>query len=365
VSKVFTLAAICGLLVGEISRSEVTAYHQMLEGISPDEAVVARQYVERKYSPALRGLRGFHSLLLPPNAGTSYIEEKINSTYRNKLVSTEYGKLLADRAFRNTIVLRLYSDVPLKNGFVDWAQPMWVNDKTIRHELMGAFHAQDDVGGIIALNNYQSVQAGLTTFVHELFHMLDGNQPTGDSIDSFLAEYRAILAEVQFYLEFQRSEKNSKAFVKAYLPLSEWHESLLDKPFFGGEASVDQEKVFQATLDLLFPSSPQYKIGKIKLLNSKESPENTYALIKRSLIKIMSGRAFNEEPGLIEFSTDPIALQDLADTSMKTRGLIEDYFSSSANKELLNLQTIYNLREKGLNSAYNGHGGPRPRGPGG
>lgn len=255
----------------------------------------------------------------------------------NSLILTPYGHQLAEKVIDGNVSkvgVILFFEVPLVNGRADFSQPMWVTERNSIHNLFGLFTSDGEVG-YIALNNYQHKWYAKYTFAHELFHLLDGNHSTDSNIiDAFLSEYRAILAELKFYQEYiAYKKKNKELYVN-----SKWHDELIG--FWG---TINADRVFQVTLDLLYPLAPKnVAIDKDTLQLFHE------AIITGDLYKV----GYTEDKSILALKRNENAI---------SRKIIQDYFKSNSNKGLLDIRYINILREKGLNTFTS----PRPRGPGG
>ncbi len=343
-------------------KAQIISVTQTLESIAPDAEVDVRLWVDKKFSrdSKITNLIGNHALIIPPSANASYADNSVLRKLVAHLATSPLAVTLMESAFnpKNSVELRLFFDVPLENGRINWMRPMWENDKMIRHELLGAFHAEGGAA-IISLNNHQSKDVAAYTFAHELFHLLDNNRPTGDFVDTFLAEYRALLAETEIYLQAKNANKKSNAPIKDFFMESRDHEALLSRPYFVGDQKVDEKKIFNATLDLIYPANPQF------LIKTEDEDPSTYSLVRRALIKILNGQ---EElaPTILEFSSAPEELSRITKKNEAIRERIKQYFSKKKNEELLEYDRIYNISGERLNSSSGNGGGTRPRtGPGG
>ncbi len=369
-SKHFTLTAFCGFAVALASFVAIaqvkTVYFS--ENLAINDADKIRSHIESKYTRLMEPLSlvGNHAFLLVPNSNeTTESEQFVFDQYVTQMAQTEFGLSLVKRFVKrkpnnqliSSIGLKIFFDVALKNGSIDKETPMWMTDRTIHHELMGAFHSKDNLA-TVALNNFQFRGEGLYTFVHEVFHLLDGNSLTGfGDIDDFLAEYRAILAEAVFYREFNYPES---ALV------SDWHDNMLSKSWlpFSNTVSVDTEKVLQATLDLLYPLDPEFTISKVHGIGNtrlETSARNTYDFIVNSLTKFGNDPSLPEQTILLEFSKKTSDLKRIGAENRNRRELIESFFKNDKNKGLLTIDKINNFLDKGFNVPGAGHGGPKPR----
>ncbi|OQW46977.1 MAG: hypothetical protein A4S09_16160 [Proteobacteria bacterium SG_bin7] len=361
------------LVVFSISIAQNIVTYQTLEAIALDAAVLARNRVESiTRHPNISELRGHHAVIIPPSRIT-YEDIRFYEEFKSQLSKSSYGQILLGAALAGKeLELRIFHDVPIENGIVNHTRPMWVNDRLVRHELKGAYHS-DEKRGVIALNNFQSKDEAVYIFAHELYHLVDGNKPKGD-FDGFIAEYRANLVEAIVYLQRKLEDKIPKFSRDVFIESKEY-ENLLDRPSWlrsvfssnTPDPVVDPDKVFKATLDLLYPETPKFRILRVATIEPQaliDEEMNSYEIVIRALVKILGG---NEKifPSLLEFTENPGDLKVLADRNKKMRTRIEDYFSNPQNKEIFKLETIYNLNSERFNNAYQGHGGPRGRGPGG
>lgn len=344
--------------------------HQTLEKIAPESAENMRRFVGNMVATnsAFFNLTGHQAVIIPPSIFESRDDVFFKEEFFQKLARLRYGQDLLRSVLANgkKIDLRIFHDIPIENGLVDDIRPMWINDQLVRHELMGAFHS-DGQWAVVALNNFQSKDVAVYTYAHELFHLVDGNPPANE-FDGFVAEYRAILVEANIYLQSKIENQNSRAISKDVFMESDWHETLLDKPYlFGafGKNQVNAEKVFDATLDLLYPQKPTFRILRVSTLQSRNLVEekiNTYEIVIRALTQIFSDdKSFL--PSVIAFTSNAEDLEELRLKNSKARSLIHNYYIE--NKKLFEFEAINNFNPSKFNNAYQGHGGPRPRGPGG
>ncbi len=339
----------------------------MSEYLSDDEALRARSHIRRNYSESLNAMNlvGSHAFLLVPNskdtakAEAFFVRQFINQTGLSPFGITllqKFVKVKSNGTLISSVDIKLFSDIPLKNGGIDDETPMWMTDRLIHHELMGAFHSKEDEA-TIALNNFQFRESGLYTFVHEVFHLVDGNTLTGsEDLDDFLAEYRAVLAEALFYKEFTDSNDDDRNLV------SEWHEDMLTV----WKREVDTDKVFKSTLDLFYPKDPKFKISKIQAIGRTQIEEsrNTYQFIVNSLTKFTDDPSLTEQTAVLEFSEDRSALNKIAEENKAKRAIIEAFYKDKKNEHLFSVETLKVLLEKGFNLPGAGHGGPKPRNSG-
>lgn len=365
-SNKLTLLPICVLaFVLAMSAQGVEVYTQTLKALASDpygDAFLASRHITTLYPHIFRKLKGNHALITPPNVQFTQSDQIVFDQMKEKLSTSEYGALLLQTANTNgkSLELRLFHDMPLEDGFVNEDRPTWVNDEMVHHELAGAYSSRGRIG-LIALNNNQPRASGTYTFAHELFHLLDNNDQTGD-FDYFLAEYRALLTEAVVHLQIKMaSAKSSDVNLE-----SEEHEKLLDKPILGiGATTVDTKKVFEHTLNLLYPENPRFKIDAVLSLENSNwiRKTDTYAIIKSAIVKILNGRD-DLNPVVLQFTEDPKELETLAKENKEMRERIKEYFNRSQNKNLLSVEMLKNLHPMEFNRAGNGDKRVR-NGPGG
>lgn len=265
----------------------------------------------------------------------------LNKILGDIYLSSSFGRdLLRKIDLRNTplrklvVRLRIFFEIPIEFGKPNFKKPLWVSERESVHELYGAFES-DGQFGKIALNNFQNRHHAPYIFIHELFHLLDGNieeNRAGDKIiDNFLAEYRAVLAEATFHEEYSPYLKSKGEAYK----ISKWHDKL-----------NTETAVLEKTLDLLYPKNP------IVVPVAK----NSFDYLVESLGK-------NGSQGFVKigFTDNSELLANKKTENLNLRAHVVTYFKDAKNRELLSSSYLQNLRASGLNK-FDSIGGTRPSG---
>ncbi len=347
--KILAIAFILPLMTSSFSQAGVISYGQTLEALCLDCTVSAWDYSIRnqKEIPAYANPNNIQPakeivLFVPPefkNAEMIVLNNAVNRVSKSTFAEKLLTKILRrDNGEDSSIVnVKLFFEIPIEFGRANFNKPMWVTERDSIHELYGAFDSNGE-NGTIALNNYQYNVNLPYTFIHELFHLLDGNEKIGDHIiDNFLAEYRALLAEIKFHQEHIKYHEEKKQYYMA----SKWHDQ-----FFGYFTNT-QKEAFKKTLDLLYPENPQMSA----------IDKNSFQFLVERL-----GYGNTLSPSIrVGFTNDPQILKSLAKTNKEKRDYIENFFDKSENREHLNPSYLNNIRPQGLNN-FESIGGPRPRG---
>ncbi len=309
-------------------------YGNALESLCMDCNDDSRSFIKDYYQiPSTDSNASKEVILLVLPGLTDYAEKNLGNRFMNGFNSTAYGKEIIEKLNNRTIGLSIFFDMAVNNASIDLNEPLWIVERKSVHELFGASYYRNNVGWI-ALNNYQHPEMAQFTFVHELYHLLDGNLKIGnDIIDDFLSEYRAVLAEVVFYQQFKRVK-------------TPWHGQFKDDWWPMGRTK--EEKIKTYVLDLLYPLNPEYtSLGK-----------DTYSELQRILHS--EGDTIDDTLSHLKFSSDPDRISLVVKQNEKMRDYIENYFDQKPNKSLLGETHIHKIRSEGFNDSER----PRPRGGG-
>lgn len=280
-------------------------------------------------------------LFLPDESILAAEEASVQRKLYGQLSTTEFGESLIKRvnsirAEGAQMRFRLFYQMELdqasgRSASGGW-EPLWVQEAREPHDVYGFFHVKDK-NATLLLNNFQTNPLGMLSTVHELFHLVDGDyaeriaDPKQDpELVHFIAEYRALLAELEFY----QQGKKAGLFPKK----SDFHESLFT---FSGK--VNHQKLLETVLELEFPAkrSPRFAIdraAKVHFLEVHRKSYNNYCM--RVGESDLAEAEKNISNVLTQLLKDKPASEDGCDLSrmpQKDQGMILEYSPGKARPE--------------------------------